>query len=144
MVASFFLLYLLNFEKGTVRYFGRYSFEMFSEISMAKLKEEWTKKPAIIRLLISIYFLSELVQVLSISFLLISDGLSTILLFLLFLLFVGIVLIYLIWKGSKTGRILGIVDGILALIVFPIGTILGLLTLYILVLDKEGRQYFER
>ncbi len=117
---------------------------MFSEISMAKLKEEWTKKPAIIRLLISIYFLSELVQVLSISFLLISDGLSTILLFLLFLLFVGIVLIYLIWKGSKTGRILGIVDGILALIVFPIGTILGLLTLYILVLDKEGRQYFER
>ncbi|PKP58901.1 MAG: hypothetical protein CVT89_02085 [Candidatus Altiarchaeales archaeon HGW-Altiarchaeales-2] len=55
---------------------------------------------------------------------------------------IGVVVAYGIWNLKKWARIAGIVLAVISLISIPIGTIIGIVILYFLLIDKNTKDLF--
>lgn len=141
------VLYYLWFDKKTALLFGS-SADM--KVNLSLIGSDFSKMPGKVKLLILLNLipaiLLALLLVVALVFLSIGGRIgSNIRLFAVLLLLIGLWLVvpYLIWKRNKIGRYLGIVGAFLDLFAFPIGTVLGIVLLY-LFFHPEVKAYFEK
>lgn len=141
------VLYYLWFDNKTALLFGS-SAEV--KVNHSVLEKEFSKMPGKVKLIILLNLIPEILLalflVVALVFLSIGGILgNNILLFAILLLFIGLWLVvpYLIWKRNKFGRYLGITGAFLDLFGFPIGTVFGIVLLY-LFFHPEVKAYFEK